>query len=189
MPPAITIERPVRNCRPVDRAAPQHDAVPARRPFVGETERRAPANGCRRRRSARRRARSRVRAVAVEEIGGDAAFVLAKRAEPMAGVDARLAEPRAHRLVDHAPAAGRDGWRTAARRSRHRCRAARARSPGRSGWCRTARRCGSPTASSRSSSPSSGQLLDGVRQRVDADAELADAVGLLVDLAVDAART
>ena len=32
------------------------------------------------------------------------------------------------------------------------------------------------------------QLLDGVRQRVDADAELADAVGLLVDLAVDAAR-
>ena len=32
------------------------------------------------------------------------------------------------------------------------------------------------------------QLLDGVRQRVDADAELADAVGLLVHLAVDAAR-
>src|ERR1041385_82309 len=32
------------------------------------------------------------------------------------------------------------------------------------------------------------QLLDGVRQRVDADPELADGVGLLVDLAIDAAR-
>ena len=32
------------------------------------------------------------------------------------------------------------------------------------------------------------QLLDGVRQRVDADAELADAVGLLVDLALDTTR-
>src|SRR5437763_1372506 len=32
------------------------------------------------------------------------------------------------------------------------------------------------------------QFLDGVRQRVDADAELADGVGLLVHLAVDAAR-
>ena len=31
------------------------------------------------------------------------------------------------------------------------------------------------------------ELLDGVRQRVDADAELADAVGLLEHLAVDAA--
>ena len=37
-----TIERPVRNCRPVDRAAPQHQAVPARRAFVRE-ERRAHA--------------------------------------------------------------------------------------------------------------------------------------------------
>ena len=41
-------------------------------------------------------------AVAVEEIGGDAALVLRERAEPVAGVDAALAEPRAHRLEDHA---------------------------------------------------------------------------------------
>ena len=33
-----------------------------------------------------------------------------------------------------------------------------------------------------------GQLLDGVRQGVDADAELADGVGLLVNLARDPAR-
>ncbi len=33
-----------------------------------------------------------VRAVAVEEIGGDAAFVLRERAEPVAGVHACLAE-------------------------------------------------------------------------------------------------
>ena len=32
-----------------------------------------------------------------------------------------------------------------------------------------------------------GQFLDGMRQRVDADAELADDVGLLVELAVDPA--
>ena len=43
-----------------------------------------------------------VRAVAVEEIGGDAALVLGETAEPMAGVQAAFAEPRAHRLVDHA---------------------------------------------------------------------------------------
>src|SRR5205823_2981529 len=42
-----------------------------------------------------------MRAVAVEEIGGDAAIVLPERAEPMAGVDAGLAEPRPHRVIDH----------------------------------------------------------------------------------------
>src|SRR4051812_30938355 len=31
------------------------------------------------------------------------------------------------------------------------------------------------------------ELLDGMRQRIDTDAKLADAVGLLVDLAIDAA--
>ena len=43
-----------------------------------------------------------VRAVAVEEIGGDAAVVLREGAEPAIEVDARFAEPRAHRLIDHA---------------------------------------------------------------------------------------
>src|SRR5581483_8588359 len=36
--------------------------------------------------------------------------------------------------------------------------------------------------------PDLGQFLDGVRQRIDADAELADGVRLLEDFAVDAAR-
>src|SRR5690242_5919419 len=36
--------------------------------------------------------------------------------------------------------------------------------------------------------PEAGQLADRMRQRVDADAELADAVGLFEQLAVDAAR-
>ena len=128
--------------RPVDRAAPQHRAVPARRAFVG-IERlahvRVDAVGADQHVAAHAAA---VAAVAVEEIRGDAAFVLRERAEPMAGVDAGLAEPRAHRLVDHAlqPAA-------MDRELRHvvagiECRAARARSPGRTGWCRSARRCG-----------------------------------------------
>ena len=41
-----------------------------------------------------------MRAAAVEEIGGDAALVLAERAEPVAGMDAAFAEPRADRLID-----------------------------------------------------------------------------------------
>src|ERR1700722_8511568 len=39
---------------------------------------------------------------AVEKIGGDAAFVLGIGAEPMAGVEARFAEPRPRRLIEHA---------------------------------------------------------------------------------------
>src|SRR4029077_15193184 len=42
-----------------------------------------------------------LRAVTIEEIRGHDAFVLAKRAEPMSGMDARLAKPGAHRLPDH----------------------------------------------------------------------------------------
>src|SRR4029077_8952504 len=42
-----------------------------------------------------------LRAVTIEEIRGHAAFVLAKRSEPMSGMDARLAKPGAHRLPDH----------------------------------------------------------------------------------------
>src|ERR1700758_3701379 len=39
-------------------------------------------------------------AVAIEEVAGDAGLVLAERAEPMAGVEAALAEPGAHGLMD-----------------------------------------------------------------------------------------
>src|SRR5215470_9612093 len=41
-----------------------------------------------------------MRAMAVEEISAHAAFILAKVSEAMAGMDARLAEPSAHRLVN-----------------------------------------------------------------------------------------
>src|SRR5205085_8002168 len=41
-------------------------------------------------------------AVAVEEIGGDAAFVLAEAAETMTGMEMCLADTRAHRVIDHA---------------------------------------------------------------------------------------
>src|SRR5438270_12839792 len=43
-----------------------------------------------------------VRSVAVEEIGGDPAVVLAEGAETMADVDAAFAEPRPHRLINDA---------------------------------------------------------------------------------------
>src|SRR5262249_39803671 len=55
--------------------------------------------------------RCKVRAVAVKEIGGDAAIILGKRAQSMTGMNARLAEPRAHGVVDdtlQAPAMDRE---------------------------------------------------------------------------------
>src|SRR5205085_2312752 len=45
---------------------------------------------------------SAVRAVTVEEIGGDAGVILAESAEAMAGVNALSADAFAHRVVDHA---------------------------------------------------------------------------------------
>src|SRR5262249_19088189 len=43
-----------------------------------------------------------MRAVPIEEIGDHAAVVLGKSAKPMAGMNARLAQSRAHSLKDHA---------------------------------------------------------------------------------------
>src|SRR6185503_20834228 len=43
-----------------------------------------------------------MRAGAVEEIRGDAAVVLREAAQPRAEVEAALAQPRARRLIDHA---------------------------------------------------------------------------------------
>src|SRR5262249_30382507 len=43
-----------------------------------------------------------MRAVTVDELSGDAGFVLTECAEPMAGMDAGVAEPLAHRLIDDA---------------------------------------------------------------------------------------
>ena len=47
---------------------------------------------------------SAVGAVAAEKIRRHPRLVLAERAEPAGGVDAALADPGAHRLMDHATA-------------------------------------------------------------------------------------
>ena len=128
--------------RPVDRAAPQHDAVPSRGAFVGKQRLAHPGMDAV---AADQHVAARGGAVAgaVEEIGGDAAFVLGyrRRADGRYGGDFRRAAPAPPDRSRHE--AGRGGSRIAARRSRRRARAARARSPGRTGSCRTARGCGS----------------------------------------------
>src|ERR1700738_663769 len=43
-----------------------------------------------------------MRAAAIEEIGGDAAFILRERAEPATGVDGLNAQPLDHGLMNHA---------------------------------------------------------------------------------------
>ena len=125
--------------------------------------------------------------MAVEEIGRHPALVLAKRAEPMAGVNARLADPRPRRVIDDAlqPAAMNGELRHLVAR----IGAARlapdllAEAVGVDQLVGPDRHRVEPVEQSKLL-----ELLDRVRQRVDADAELANAVGLLVDLAVDPAR-
>ena len=76
--------------RPFDRAAPEHGAVPPRGPLVGierVAHQRVNAVGAHQHVSPRGRA---MRAVAVEEVGGHAALVLAKGAQAMSGMDARF---------------------------------------------------------------------------------------------------
>ena len=124
--------------------------------------------------------------MAIEEIGGNAAFILAKRTEPMAGMDSRFAQPRAHRVED-------DTLQPATMNGKLRhvvtgVGAARlapdllAEAVGVDELVGPDRHRVEPIEQ-----PEDRQLLDRMRQRVDADAELANAVGLLVDLAVDPA--
>ena len=87
--------------RPVGRATIEHRAVPVRLAFVGEQRLahiRMNAVGTDQDVAARRLA---VRAVGTEEVSRHAAFVLREGAEPLPGVDARLADAGAHRLIDH----------------------------------------------------------------------------------------
>src|SRR5262249_57206203 len=85
---------------PVDGAAPKHRPIPARGTLT-RIERvayqRMNAVGADQQVAARGRP---MRAMTVEEIGAHAAFVLAKMSQAMAGMNARLAEPGAHCLVD-----------------------------------------------------------------------------------------
>src|SRR5262252_11217598 len=118
-----------------------------------------------------------MRAVAVEELGGDAGFVLTECAEPMAGMDAGVAEPLAHRLIDDALQAA-----TMDRELRHviaGVEAARlapnflAEAIGVEQLVRADRHRIEPLQQAER-----GELLDRMWQRVDADAELADLIGL-----------
>ena len=76
-------------------------------------------------------------------------------------------------MIDHA--CKRPRWmENCGTSSRHPCRAAHAIFPARGDWCKSARRCGWRPASSREQAELR-QFLDGMRQGVDADAELAHA--------------
>ena len=128
-----------------------------------------------------------VGAVTVEEPGGDAALALGIGAEAVAGMDARFAEPRPHRLVDHRlQAAAVDGELRHVVAGVDAARLAPdllAEAVGVEQLVGADADLVEPVEQAEL-----GQFLDGMRQGVDADAELAHGVRLLVDLAVDAAR-
>src|SRR6516165_1969773 len=124
---------------------------------------------------------------AVKEIPGDAGFVLAEGAEAMTGMDVPLADAVAHGVVDHAlqPAA----------MDRKLGHVIAGVEPARFAPYLLAEAIGIEQLIGADSDrieplqkPERGELLDRMRQRIDADAELADLVGLLEHLALDAAR-
>jgi len=128
-----------------------------------------------------------LRAVTIEEIRGHAAFVLAKRAEPMSGMDARLAKPGAHRLPDHRlqPAAVDGELRDVIARI----------GPAQLAPDLLAEPVGVDQLAGPHrdrvelpQQPELGELRDRMRQHVDPDPELADHRRRLVDLAADAPR-
>src|ERR1700720_1788192 len=127
-----------------------------------------------------------MRAMAVEEIRAHAAFILAKMPEAMAGMDARLAEPGAHRLVDdRLQPAAMDG------ELRHLVAgigAAQFAPDLLAEAVGVEQLVGSdPYRVEAIEQPQLRQFLDGMGQPVYADAELTRGVRLLVDLAVNAA--
>ena len=172
--------------RPFDRAAPQHGAVPARRTLTGIkrfAHRRMNTVGTNQNVAA---SGGTVRTGAIKEIGGDAGFILTEGAEAMAGMDTLLTDPFAHGVMDHAmqPAA-------MDRKLRHVIAGVE---PARFAPDLLTEAIGieqligayrdriEPLQKSECA-----KLLDRMRQRIDADAKLADLVGLLEHLALDAA--
>ena len=173
--------------RPVDRAAPEHEPVPARRAFVGKklvAHDRVDTVGADQYIAARGMP---MRAATVEEIGGHAALILSERTEAAIEMNARLAEPSADRLVDDGlePAtmngelrdfvAGIESARLAPDLLPEPVGIEKLVGPDRQGV-------------EALEQAEFGQFLDGVGQRVDADAKFADGVRLLEYLAVDPAR-
>ncbi len=126
-------------------------------------------------------------AAAIEEIGGDAAVVLRERAEPAIEVDARLAEPRPHGLIDHAlKAAAVNGELRNVVTGIDAARLAPDLLAEAIGIEQLVRADGDGVETLEQAEV--GQFLDGMRQRIDADAKLADGVRLLENFAVDPAR-
>ena len=128
-----------------------------------------------------------MRAVAAEEITSDTAFVLRERAQPMPGVDAGFAKPRAHGLVNHC-------LQTSTVDRELRIFEAGIGPPGLAPDL-----LADAVHIEEFVGPNSDlvefrekaelrKLLDGVWQRVDADTELAHRVGLFEYLAVNSTR-
>src|SRR5215475_5773778 len=128
-----------------------------------------------------------VRAVTSKEVASDAAFVLRERAEPVPTMDAGFAESRARGLVDHgleAAAVDRELRILEAGIS-----AARLAPDLLANAVHIEEFVGPDSHPVQlRKQPELRQFLDRVGQRVNADAELAHGVGLLENLAVDAAR-
>ena len=112
--------------------------------------------------------------------------LLVEADQPAAGVDAVGPQPVEHRAMEHAlqlAAVDADLRHVVAGVE---CRAVPATPSGRSDCSRSARGCGCRPGQCRQQAERR-QLLDGVRQHVDADAELAHLGGLLEYLGLDAA--
>ena len=127
-----------------------------------------------------------MRAGAVEEISGDAGFILLEGAKPVAGMHPRFAEPGAHGLID-------DVLQLAPmnRELRH---VEAGVEPAQFVPDRLAEAVGVEQFVGADGDrieplqqPQIFEFTDRMGQRVDADAKLANAVGLLENLAVDAA--
>src|SRR5262249_40359005 len=128
-----------------------------------------------------------VRSVPIEEVGRDAALVLAEGAQAMAGLDMRFAQARPHRLVDHRlQAAAMDGELRHVVAGIDAARLAPDLLAEAVGVDELVGADGDLVEARQQAE--FGKLLDGMRQRVDADAEFAHRVRLLENLAVDAAR-
>ena len=126
-------------------------------------------------------------AAAIEEIGGDAAIVLRERAEPAIQMDARFTQAGARRLVDDVlqPAA-MDGELRNVVAGIEAARLAPdllAEAIGIDELVGADRDRVEPVEQAEI-----GKLFDRMRERIDADAKLADRVRLLENLAIDPAR-
>ena len=171
--------------RPVARAAPQHQPVPARRPFRGEQRFANPrmnpvgadqdiaAHGLG------------VRTGAVEEVSGDAALVLGEGPEPAAGVNGVMAETLLDGAMDHAlqPSAMNRELRNVVAG----IDAARFLPDFLSMAIEIIKLAGADRdVIELLQQAKPGEFADRMRQGVDADAEFADGIRLLEQLAADA---